>query len=425
MISALTGDGVDDLKRWLAARVPRARGTIPRTRSPTRRCASSPPRSPARSCSCGCTRNCPTSRRSRPRAGRSCKDGSVRIEQTIYRRAREPAQDRARQGRRRPSRRSAPRRARNRRDRRAPVHLFLFVKVRENWADDPERYREMGLEFPQGLSSRADGDAWNGPTRASCSARRHGEASVILELMTASHGRHLGLVRGGAGSRAAAGPAAGQPRQRDLARAARRASRQLRASKALQLRAASAVLAVAHAVYGVTHLGALCRLLPERDPHPRNLFERSTACSTHARRSPHAGGAADRALRAGDCWPNSASGSICRHCAATGATTISSMSRRNPAARCRARRASRGSDRLLRLPAFLRDAARRRRRRAEDLADGFALTGFFLLRHVLEPRGLALPTRARSFIAAVLREALRACRRRVAAPCGSMQTAGG
>ncbi|OYY80258.1 MAG: GTPase Era, partial [Rhizobiales bacterium 35-66-30] len=32
----------------------------------------------------------------------------------------------------------------------SPVHLFLFVKVRENWADDPERYREMGLEFPRG-----------------------------------------------------------------------------------------------------------------------------------------------------------------------------------------------------------------------------------------------------------------------------------
>ena len=30
-----------------------------------------------------------------------------------------------------------------------PVHLFLFVKVRENWADDPSRYREMGLEFPK------------------------------------------------------------------------------------------------------------------------------------------------------------------------------------------------------------------------------------------------------------------------------------
>ena len=30
-----------------------------------------------------------------------------------------------------------------------PVHLFLFVKVRDNWGNDPERYREMGLEFPK------------------------------------------------------------------------------------------------------------------------------------------------------------------------------------------------------------------------------------------------------------------------------------
>ena len=30
-----------------------------------------------------------------------------------------------------------------------PVHLFLFVKVRERWGDDPDRYREMGLEFPK------------------------------------------------------------------------------------------------------------------------------------------------------------------------------------------------------------------------------------------------------------------------------------
>ena len=38
----------------------------------------------------------------------------------------------------------------DRRDRRAAkVHLFLFVKVREGWGDDPERYRAMGLEFPK------------------------------------------------------------------------------------------------------------------------------------------------------------------------------------------------------------------------------------------------------------------------------------
>jgi GTP-binding protein Era len=30
-----------------------------------------------------------------------------------------------------------------------PVHLFLFVKVRSGWADDPERYRDMGLAFPK------------------------------------------------------------------------------------------------------------------------------------------------------------------------------------------------------------------------------------------------------------------------------------
>jgi len=30
-----------------------------------------------------------------------------------------------------------------------PVHLFLFVKVRENWTEDPERYRQMGLDFPR------------------------------------------------------------------------------------------------------------------------------------------------------------------------------------------------------------------------------------------------------------------------------------
>jgi GTP-binding protein Era len=30
-----------------------------------------------------------------------------------------------------------------------PVHLFLFVKVREAWGDDPERYRDLGLNFPK------------------------------------------------------------------------------------------------------------------------------------------------------------------------------------------------------------------------------------------------------------------------------------
>ena len=57
--------------------------------------------------------------------------------------------------------------------------------------------------------------------------RRHGEANAILEVMTRAHGRHLGLVRGGAGSRMRPVLQPGNVVRVDLARAARRASRPL------------------------------------------------------------------------------------------------------------------------------------------------------------------------------------------------------
>src|SRR5258705_3695266 len=95
--------------------------------------------------------------------------------------------------------------------------------------------------------------------------RGHGEANAILELMTREHGRHPGLVRGGAGS-------AFKP----VLQAGNTVSGTWRARldehlghfvvEGIDLRAA-ALLPAAHAVYGVTHLAALCRLLPERDPH--------------------------------------------------------------------------------------------------------------------------------------------------------------
>ncbi|HYQ19141.1 MAG TPA: DNA repair protein RecO, partial [Xanthobacteraceae bacterium] len=96
--------------------------------------------------------------------------------------------------------------------------------------------------------------------------RRHGEANAILELMTRAHGRHLGLVRGGAGSRL-----------RPVLQAGNRISCTWRARldehlghytvEALDARAAS-FLPFSYALYGITHLAALCRMLPERDPHP-------------------------------------------------------------------------------------------------------------------------------------------------------------
>src|SRR5882757_2943377 len=97
--------------------------------------------------------------------------------------------------------------------------------------------------------------------------KRHGEANAILEVMTCGHGRHLGLVRGGAGSRLR--PVL-QPGNRVSSTWLARLDEHLGhyVVEGLDARAASYLL-VPHALFGVTHLAALCRLLPERDPHPQ------------------------------------------------------------------------------------------------------------------------------------------------------------
>jgi DNA repair protein RecO (recombination protein O) len=58
-------------------------------------------------------------------------------------------------------------------------------------------------------------------------------------------------------------------------------------------------------------------------------------------------------------------------------------------------------DRLMRLPAFLHSEAEPET--ADDLADAFALTGFFLDRHAFAPRGLALPEARAHFVTALAR----------------------
>src|SRR4051794_38418819 len=96
--------------------------------------------------------------------------------------------------------------------------------------------------------------------------RKHGEANAILEVMTRDHGRHLGLVRGGAGSRLR--PVL-QPGNTVHVTWRARLDEHLGhyTVEPLRLHGASQ-LAASHVVYGVTHLAALCRLLAERDPHP-------------------------------------------------------------------------------------------------------------------------------------------------------------
>jgi DNA repair protein RecO (recombination protein O) len=226
--------------------------------------------------------------------------------------------------------------------------------------------------------------------------KRHGETSVILELMTLERGRHLGLVRGGAGKRLR-----GVLQPGNALRATWRARLDehlgLYAVEGINFRAAGFLIA-AHAVHGVTHLAALCRLLAEREPHTMvysaldDILERlddpAIAAPLVAR--------FELALLA-----ELGFGLDLESCAATGASDdLIYVSPRS------GRAVSRGGgeayrDKLLRLPAFLReeDASAS----AADLADAFALTGFFLDRHAFAPRGQTLPEARGHFIAAIAR----------------------
>ena len=227
--------------------------------------------------------------------------------------------------------------------------------------------------------------------------RRHGEANAIAELMTREHGRHLGLVRGGAGSRMR--PIL-QPGNRVTATWRARLDEHLGSYvvEGLELPAAS-FLAASHAVYGVTHLGALCRLLPERDPH--QLIHEALAGVLDRLLDPHRAGP-DVVRFELQLLSELGFGLDLERCAATGATAdlvyVSPKSGRAVSGEA----GRPWQDKLLRLPAFLGQAEAGIVPSAADLADGFAVTGFFLLRHVFEPRGAALPDARGSFVNAIL-----------------------
>ena len=231
--------------------------------------------------------------------------------------------------------------------------------------------------------------------------RRHGEANAILEVMTVAHGRHLGLVRGGAGSRLRA---ILQPGNAVRVEWRARLDEHLGhyTVEGLRLRTAD-LMAAAHAVYGVTHLAALCRLLPERDPHADvhatlavildHLEDRTVAAVLIAR---------FELLMLGELG----FGLDLDQCAATGATEdLIYVSPKSGRAVSRAA-GDPWRDRMLHLPPFLRGEDHAPD--AQELTQAFALTGFFLERHVLAPRGLVMHDARASFISAVMREGTRA-----------------
>jgi GTPase len=149
MIAALSGDGVDDLRHTLAAMVPPGPFHYPEDQMSD---------APMRHLAAEITREkifrqlhqeLPYQSTVETDSWTERKDKSIRIEQTIF--VERESQRKIMLGKGGATIKSIG--ADSRKEIAdivgVPVHLFLFVKVRENWGDDPNRYREMGLEFPK------------------------------------------------------------------------------------------------------------------------------------------------------------------------------------------------------------------------------------------------------------------------------------
>ena len=214
-------------------------------------------------------------------------------------------------------------------------------------------------------------------------ARRHGESSVVATLLTREHGRHAGLIRGGAGK---AGRGGVQPGNLLRVTWKARLAEQLGNFSWEPLAAHGALWLQDQA--RLAGLSAACAMaevsLPDREAHPQ-VFEGLLALLS--------------ALEAED-WPSLyvhweigllgalGFGLDLSHCAATGTNDdLAYVSPRSG----RAVSLSAGEpyrDRLLALPAFL---LHKRAGTAAEVLDGLALTGHFLDHHVMGPQGKTLP----------------------------------
>jgi DNA repair protein RecO (recombination protein O) len=222
--------------------------------------------------------------------------------------------------------------------------------------------------------------------------KKHGETSVILELMTRGHGRHLGVVRGG---RSKTMQPVLQPGNEVAAvwRARLEEHLGLYAVEAAALRT-DLLLSSPQGLHGIGLLGALLRLLPERDPHP-GLFDRAQVLLSQLTTplAPALFVHFELALLA-----ELGFGLDLDECAATGAREnlvyVSPKSARAVSRDAGAPWAAK----LLPLPDFLLAPPGAPVSR-EKICEGFRLTEFFFARDVFGPRGLKPPDARAAFIA--------------------------
>lgn len=148
MISALNGSGCDDVMDYLAKALPEGPWYYPEDQIsdlPMRQLAAEITREKL---FLRLHQELPYSSHVETEKWEERKDGSVRIEQVIY--VERDSQKKIALGKNGEAIKAISMASRKELSEilEQPVHLFLFVKVRENWGDDPERFREMGLDFP-------------------------------------------------------------------------------------------------------------------------------------------------------------------------------------------------------------------------------------------------------------------------------------
>ncbi len=228
--------------------------------------------------------------------------------------------------------------------------------------------------------------------------RAYGETSVIVELLTAEHGRHLGLVQGGRSRRLR--PVL-QPGNAVEATWRARIDHHMGAFKVegLRLRAAG-IMDSAAALHAVNHLCGLARLLPEREPQP----------ALHLMLDAMMEGIEDRTALPLQMVQFEIAflaalgfGLDLSSCAATGLTTDLHYVSPKTGRAVSVGAAGIYADRLLPLPAFLRPGEAGAALAADDLSAAFRLTDHFLLRDVFAPRNVAPPLSRRAYLAAVAR----------------------
>lgn len=226
--------------------------------------------------------------------------------------------------------------------------------------------------------------------------RRHGESSVIAELMTRDHGRHLGMVRSG---RSRAMQPVLQPGNSVDAtwRARIEEHLGLYAIEALRLRT-SGLLASSQALHGVGLVCALLRLLPEREPHV-GLYEMAQSiveCIHEASLAP-----ALMVRLEAEMLAELGFGLDLSECAATGAREdLVYVSPKSGRAVSRIA-GEPWRDRMLPLPAFLTGDDPHAPVARDDVLAGFRLTGYFLERDIFAARGSRMPDARAAYLASL------------------------